>query len=340
MKKVVTFGEIMMRLKTPEFLRFEQATSFDVSYGGAESNVAISLAKFGLKTEFITRMPQNDIANAAMQTLRKYDVTIQNIIFGGDRLGTYYFEAGAVNRSGKVIYDRMYSSMSEIKPEMIDWDSIFEDTNWFHWSGITAAISQDAADTLKKGIEVAKNKNITISCDINYRDSLWNYGKKAHEIMPALISDCDVLLIDEVAARLALGFETKHDNEAKKSSYAFFADQLLMEYPNLKVLTTSCRDSISASHHILSGKLYTINQMYTSPSYEIVPIVDRVGGGDAFMAGIIYGLLLSDNEFEKTLNFAVAASSLKHTIQGDYNLVSVEEVENLMAGNTSGRISR
>lgn len=341
--KVITFGEIMLRLATPGYLRFHQATEFEATFGGGESNVAVSLANYGIDVDFVTRLPKNDMGDAVLKTLRKYNVGTSKIIFGGERLGIYFLESGAVSRASKVIYDRAHSSISEIELGMINWDEVFKVATWFHWTGITPAISQTAADVLKVAISKANEKGITVSTDLNYRKNLWKYGKTVQEVMPGLVAGCDIVLGNEEDAEKALGIVPEGvditGGKVEAAAYESVSKQIMGKFPRVKKVITTLRGSISASHNSWSGFLYNGIQSFVSPTYQITHIVDRVGGGDSFMGGLIYGLLTFDDD-EKALNFAVAASCLKHTIKGDFNLVTVEEVEKLMGGDASGRVSR
>ncbi|MDF0718128.1 sugar kinase [Muricauda sp. 334s03] len=348
MKKVVTFGEIMLRLSPPGFLRFSQANSFDVVYGGGESNVAVSLANYGVPVDFVTRLPKNDIGECALMEMRKRGVGTDNIIYGGDRLGIYFLETGAVSRGSKVVYDRAHSAMAEIGPGMVDWDSVFMDVAWFHWTGITPAISQGAADACIEAVKIAKKKGITISTDLNYRAKLWNYcnDAKREEIMSELTSYCDIVLGNEEDAEKHFGIKpegldiTTQGEHVKADAFLSVCQQMIKRFPNAKKVITTLRGSLSASHNTWAGVLYDGRTMYTSREYQITHIVDRVGGGDSFMGGLIYGLLNWPEDDQNALDFAVAASCLKHTIKGDANLVTVAEVEKLMGGDASGRVSR
>jgi 2-dehydro-3-deoxygluconokinase len=344
MQKIVTFGEIMLRLATPEYQRFSQATSLNATFGGGEANVAVSLAYFGLKAEFVSRLPENDIAKACIMDLHKHAVSTQNMLFGGERIGIYFLEAGAVARSSKVVYDRAHSSISEIKPGMINWEIVFENTQWFHWTGITPAISQSAADALKEAIEVANRMGITVSTDLNFRKNLWKYGKKTSEVMPDLVAGCDVILGNEEDAEMVFGIKPEGVNVSgghiDAAAYQSVCEQLMVRFPRAKKVIVTLRGSINANHNTWSGVLWDGKQLLKAPDYDITHIVDRVGGGDSFMGGLIYGLITFAGDDQKALNFAVAASCLKHTIHGDYNLVTVAEVENLMKGDGSGRVSR
>ena len=342
--KVVTFGEIMLRLAAPQNQRFSQAVSFDVSFGGGEANVAVSLANYGIPVEFVSRIPNNDIGEACIMTLKKYGVGIKYIVRGGERLGIYFLEKGSVSRASKVVYDRAHSSISQIEKGMIDWDSIFADVNWFHWTGITPAISQGAADVCHEAIQKASKKGITVSCDLNYRKNLWKYGKKASEIMPDLVKGCDIVLGNEEDAEMSLGIKSAGTDVTKghvdAEDYLAVSKTIMERFPKAKKVITTLRGSISADHNTWSGVLYNGENFFKAPVYDITHIIDRVGGGDAFIGGLIFGLLSYNKDDQKALNFAAAASCLKHTIHGDFNLVTVQEVEKLMLGDASGRVSR
>ncbi|MBP3671456.1 MAG: sugar kinase [Bacteroidaceae bacterium] len=343
--KIVTFGEIMLRLATPDYLRFTQTSSFNATFGGGEANVAVSLANFGMNAEFITRLPNNDIARACTMDLRRYGVAVDNIIYGGNRIGIYFLETGAVARPSKVIYDRANSSIAEIEPGMIDWKEIFKDATWFHWTGITPAISEGAAQACLEAIKVANEMGVTVSCDLNYRKNLWKYGKTAAEVMPELVAGCDIVLGNEEDAEKVFGikpegFDVAHtDGEVNAAEFESVCTQLMARFPRIKKVIITLRGSINANHNTWGGVIYSDNQLKVSRRYDITHIVDRVGGGDSFMGGLIYGLNNYDND-QQALDFAVAASCLKHTIYGDFNMVSVEEVEKLMEGDGSGRVSR
>tara|TARA_R110002072_G_scaffold202907_3_gene360903 strand:+ start:354 stop:1400 length:1047 start_codon:yes stop_codon:yes gene_type:complete len=348
MKKVVTFGEIMLRLAPQEFLRFSQASSFDVVYGGGESNVAVSLANYGVPVNFVTRLPKNDIGECALMEMRKRGVNTDHIIIGGDRLGIYFLETGAVSRGSKVVYDRAHSAMSEIKPGMVDWEKAFEGADWFHWTGITPAISQSSADACLEAVQIASKMGLTISTDLNYRAKLWNYcdNSKREEIMTELTSYCDIVLGNEEDAEMHFGIKPEgisvqtEGHNVKAEAFLSVCEQMMKKFPRAKKVITTLRGSISASHNTWAGVLFDGKTLYTSPQYQITDIVDRVGGGDSFMGGLIYGLKQYPNDDQNALNFAVAASCLKHTIKGDANLVTVSEVEKLMGGDASGRVAR
>jgi len=346
MKKVVTFGEIMLRLAPPDFLRFSQANSFDVVYGGGESNVAVSLANYGIPVDFVTRLPKNDIGECALMEMRKRGVGTNYIVYGGDRLGIYFLETGAVSRGSKVVYDRAHSAISEIKPGMIDWAKAFEGADWFHWTGITPAISQGAADACLEAVKIASEMGLTISTDLNYRAKLWKYGKEPEEIMTELVSYCDVILGNEEDAEKHFGIHpdgldvTKHGHDVTAEAFLSVCQKMMKKFPRAKKVITTLRGSISASHNTWAGVMYNGKNMFKSTTYQITHIVDRVGGGDSFMGGLIYGLKTYPNDEQKALDFAVAASALKHTIKGDANLATVSEVEKLLSGDASGRVAR
>jgi 2-dehydro-3-deoxygluconokinase len=342
--RVLTFGEIMLRLNPPNYERFTQARSFDVIYGGGEANVAVSLANFGVSVGYVTRLPKNEIGERCVQFLRQYGINTDYILRGGDRIGIYFLEMGASTRSSKVIYDRTNSAIATAEINMFDWNSIFEGVEWFHWTGITPAISKNLADICLEAIKVAKKKNLTVSCDLNYRANLWKWGKKAAEIMPELVKYCDIAIGNEEDAEKVFGIKASdtdvRSGKLDPQKYRLVCEGLAKKFPNLKYISITLRGSISASHNTWSGILYDKKDIYFAPQYDITHIIDRVGGGDAFAAGIIYGFLTYKTDLQRILNFAVAASCLKHTIFGDFNLVSLEEVNKLMEGDTSGRVSR
>ena len=346
MKKVVTFGEIMMRLSPPGFLRFSQTNQFDVVYGGGESNVAVSLANYGVPVDFVSRLPKNDLGDCALMQLRKRGVGTDHIIRGGNRLGIYFLETGAVSRGSKVVYDRAHSAMAEIGPGMIDWEEVFKDAGWFHFTGITPAISQGAADACLEAVKVASELGVLISTDLNYRAKLWKYGVPPEPIMTELTSYCDIILGNEEDAEKHFGIKpegldiTTQGHDVKAEAFLSVCEQMMDRFPKAKKVITTLRGSHSASHNSWGGVMYDGEKFYISPEYQITHIVDRVGGGDSFMGGLIYGLLSYPEDTQNALNFAVAASCLKHTIVGDANLVTLEEVEKLMKGDASGRVSR
>ncbi len=343
-KKVITFGEIMLRLATPGYLRFNQTDNLTATFGGGEANVAVSLANYGIPVDFVTRLPINDIARSCIMDLKKYGVNTEQIVFGGDRVGIYFLETGAVSRGSKVVYDRAHSAISEIESGMIDWDKVFDGAEWFHWTGITPAISQGAADVCLEAIKKANEKGIIVSCDLNYRKNLWNYGKTAGEVMPELVAGTDVILGNEEDAEKVLGVKPEGvdvtGGHVDGAAYESVSKQIMEQFPRCKKVITTLRGSVNANHNSWEGVLWNGDKLFESPQYQITHIVDRVGGGDSFMGGLIYGLLTYPEDDQKALNFAVAASCLKHTVYGDYNQVTVDEVEKLMSGDASGRVAR
>lgn len=335
----------MLRLATPGYQRFIQSESLTATFGGGEANVAVSLANYGVPVEFVTRLPQNDIADWCISDLRKYNVGTREILRGGERVGIYFLETGAVARPSKVVYDRAHSSIASVEKGMFNWREILKDATWFHWTGITPALSQGAADACLEAIQMANEIGVTVSCDLNYRKNLWEYGKKASEIMPALVEGCDVILGNEEDAEKVFGikpegFEVEHTGgEVDASEFESVCKQLMQRFPRAKKVIITLRGSINANHNTWGGCLYS-DALYQSRRYDITHIVDRVGSGDSFMGGLIYGLLTYKGDDQKALDFAVAASCLKHTIYGDFNLVTAPEVETLMKGDGSGRVVR
>lgn len=328
--KVITFGEVMLRFSTQAFARFTQATALDVTYAGAEANVAVSVAHFGIPSAHVTRFPNNDLGEAATQALRRHGVDTSSILYGDERMGLYFLENGAMQRASRIIYDRFDSAFAHIRPGSVNWDEIFRDASWFHWTGITPAISQGAADVCLEALKAAREKRITISGDINYRRNLWQYGKTAKDVMPELISYCDVVIagitdMENCGSVTGASFEDACANFKKK-------------FDNVRIVATTERTSVSSSHNRISALLWN-GKLLKSHAYELTHIVDRVGSGDAFMAGLVYGMLnqMSDQE---ALEFATAACALKHSIEGDVNLASVEEVESLVKGENVGKLLR
>lgn len=344
--KIVTFGEIMLRLATPGYLRFSQCNELSATFGGGEANVAVSLANYGMETEFVTRLPENDIAEACIKDLHKQGVGTHHIARGGERMGIYFLETGAVSRGSKVIYDRAHSAIAEIEKGMIDWKEVLKEATWFHWTGITPAISQGAADVCLEAIKAANELHIPVSCDLNYRKNLWKYGKTAAEVMPEMVAGCDIILGNEEDAEKVFGIKpegfdvTATGGAIDSSKFESVCTQLMQRFPKAKKVIITLRGSVNANHNTWGGVLYDGKQLLRSKRYDITHIVDRVGGGDSFMGGLIYGLLSYPQDDQRALEFAVAASCLKHTIYGDYNQVTVKEVETLMKGDGSGRVAR
>ncbi len=339
MKKVVTFGEILMRLATDNHERFTQADHFALTFGGGEANVAISLVNYGQPVDYITRLPDNDIGITAKSALKKHGVGVDKIIPGGKRLGIYFLETGAVSRGSKVVYDREDSSFATLETGMIDWDAALEGAGLFHWSGLSAAISQGAYDVLAEGVRAASDKGIPITCDINLRSKLWNYGKTPNDVMPDLIALSDVVFGNEFDAEHAMGIEVDDSirDQFTNKSFLKAAKLVMQKYPKVKKMITTRRGSISASDNTLVGLMYNRERLIKSHTFNITHIVDRVGGGDAFAGAMIYGLINWPHDDKESLNYAVGASALKHTIYGDINRVTADEVKEWMYG--VGRIA-
>lgn len=340
MAKIITLGEIMLRLSPMGNNRFLQGDEFRIIPGGGEANVAVSLANYGHDAYFVSKLPQHEIGQIAVNALRRYGVHTKWIARGGDRVGLYYAETGTSMRPSKVIYDRAHSAIAEATPDDFNFDAIMENAQWFHWSGITPAISDQAAELTKQACEAAKRHGVTVSVDLNFRKKLWT-SEKAIAVMRPLMQYVDVCIGNEEDAQLCLGFKPDADVEGGKtdaSGYHAIFKQMAQEF-GFKYVASTLRESFSATHNGWKALIYDGTHFYESKRYDIEPIIDRVGGGDSFSAGLIHGLLTKDNQAE-ALEFAVAASALKHTINGDFNLVSIEEVEALVAGNANGRVQR
>jgi 2-dehydro-3-deoxygluconokinase len=342
-KTTVTFGEIMLRLAPPGFERFLQSPQFLATFGGGEANVAVALAGFGMPAAYVTVLPPaNPIADAVIAQLRGFGVDTSKILRAKGRMGVYYVEAGANQRPSKVVYDRDGSSIALAKPGDIDWDAVFAGAGWFHITGITPALSASAAALALESVGKAREKGLTVSCDLNYRKNLWKYGKSAGEVMRELVRFVDIGIANEEDCQMALGIKSEsdvHSGELNVAEYRKLAEKVTSEFPNLKALAITLRESKSASHNGWSACLYNGKDFLVSRHYEITHIVDRVGGGDCFAGGLIYGLQSLDGH-QEALEFAVAASCLKHSIPGDFNRFNVDEVKNLLKGDGSGRVQR
>jgi len=346
-KKFVTLGEVMLRLKAPAFERFFQSPSFEATFGGGEGNVALSLSNFGLDAAFISAIPANPIGDACVRFLRSYGVDTQFIQRQGARLGIYFLEAGANQRPSNVIYDRANSAIATAHTDDFDWTAIFSEAGWFHITGITPALSETAADLALAAVKAAKEHGVTVSCDYNYRKKLWKYGKTAPEVMRELVKYVDVGIANEEDCQRSLGVSADANEwqgavstgELDTAKYEALAKKMFAEFPNLKYQAITLRESYSASHNGWSACLYNGKDFFMSRSYEITHIVDRVGGGDSFAAGLIYGLHSGMDDVD-ALGFAAAASCLKHSINGDANLATLAEVECLDGGDASGRVQR
>ena len=331
MSKTVTFGEIMMRLTTPGHQRFAQAASLGITYGGGEANVSAALAQMGLPAAHVTVFPDNDLGRAAAAFFLKSGIDTSHFQYGPGRLGLYFMETGESLRPSRIVYDRYESAFAHLDPASFDWQNILAGANWFHWSGITPAVSAAAARATADAIRTARKLGITVSADVNYRRVLWQYGKKADEVMPDLVAGCDVIVCTMGDAADIFGIQTNDFQE--------MARRMMQRFPNLKKVIATRRDTLSASHNRLTGICFDGTHYTESPTFDLNPIVDRIGGGDAFMAGFIYGTMQYGDTL-RALTFATAASALKHMIEGDFNLVTVAEVEQVMQGEVSGRLLR
>lgn len=341
MAKIITMGEIMLRLSPMGHQRFVQADQFDVVYGGGEANVAVSLANYGHEAYFVSKLPNHEIGQCALNALRRYGVKCDFVARGGSRLGIYYLESGSSVRPSKVIYDRAGSSMAEATADDFDFDAIMAGADWFHWSGITPAISDKAAELTLLACKAAKKHGVTVSCDLNFRKKLWT-SEKAQTIMKPLMEYVDVCIGNEEDAKLCLGFTPKANVEQGDTAATGYYDIFkgMMDTFDFKYVVSTLRESKSASHNGWKALSYDGKDFYESRHYDLLPIVDRVGGGDSFSGGLIHGLLTYAGDQARALEFAVAASALKHTINGDFNQVSKEEVELLAGGDASGRVQR
>lgn len=342
MTDFITFGEIMLRLKSPGHERFFQSPQLEATFGGGEANVAVSLANYGCDAGFVSALPDNGIGDNAIQELRRFNVGTDKIIRQGERVGIYYLETGANQRASNVIYDRAHSSICTAKPGDFDWDAIFNGAKWFHFTGITPALSESAAALSLEAVKAAKAHNVTVSCDFNYRGKLWKYGKSAPEVMTELVKYVDVGIANEEDCQKSLGITTDVDVESGEldtKKYEALSAKMMDVFPNLTEMAITLRESHSADHNGWSACLRDANGFYLSRKYEMTDIIDRVGGGDSFASAMIYGLTAYEDR-QQSLEFAVAASALKHTISGDFNRVSVDEVEKLMGGDGSGRVQR
>jgi 2-dehydro-3-deoxygluconokinase len=342
MQRYITFGEIMLRLKPPGFERFLQSPVFEATFGGGEANVAIGLARFGMNVAYVSVIPDNAIGDACIQELRKHGIDTSLIVRKGNRLGIYFLEPGANQRPSRVIYDRLGSAIAEARPGNIDWDRVFDGATWFHITGITPALSLYASELSLEAVRKAKGKGLTVSCDLNFRKKLWKYGKSASEVMGELVKYIDIAIGNEEDCQKSLGLEMEVDVESGKlefERYRELTNRVLELFSNIKKIALTLRESHSANHNNWSGVMNNRTSFMVSKKHEIHDIVDRVGSGDTFAAGLIYGLnnLGNDNE---ALEFAVAASCLKHSIPGDLPLVSLDEVTSLVGGEASGRVQR
>ena len=340
--KVLTFGEIMLRLKAPGHERLMQTPNLEATFGGGEANVAVSLANYGMDASFLSFLPNNAVADACIGELRRFNVDTSRIIRKDGRVGIYYLDAGANQLPSKVIYDRAYSSISLAGPGDVDWNKAFDGVGWMHISGITPAISESLMELSIESVKEAKMRNIVVSCDLNYRKNLWKYGKNAQEVMSEMANYCDVLIANEEDVQKSLGITIDVDvesGEIDNSKYEVLGNKVLEKYPNAKMIAITLRESKSADTNGWSTCINNREKFYVSRHYDINDIIDRVGGGDSFAGGLIYGLNTYDT-MEEALEFATAASCLKHSVIGDFNRVTVDDVKKLMAGDGSGRVQR
>ena len=342
MARIITFGEIMLRLKSPALERFFQSPSLEATFGGGEANVAVSLANYGMDASFVTALPNNAIGEACRRDVRSFGVDVSNIQMTDGRMGIYFLETGSNQRPSKVVYDRAESAIAIAPIDLFDWEKIFEGADWFHISGIAPAISASAAELSLAACKAAKKCGVKVSCDLNYRKNLWKYGKEAKEVMSEIAKYVDVAIANEEDFQKSLGITASSDVESgslDRNVYEGIAKKAMALYPNLERVAITLRESKSADRNDWAACIYDGKEFYVSRKYEITDIVDRVGGGDSFSGGLIYGLLTFQTQSE-ALDFAVAASCLKHTISGDYNRVTVAEVTALMKGSGSGRVER
>ncbi|RSK43416.1 sugar kinase [Hymenobacter perfusus] len=336
MKQVVTFGEIMMRLSPPLQNRLSQASSLDITYGGGDANVAAGLAYLGVPAAHVGCFPDNAVGQAAAQHFRGHGVDMQHCVFRGQRLGLYFLEVGASLRASRIVYDRYDSAFANLQPEWFNWDEVFRNAQWLHWTGITPAISATAAQATREAIAAARRLGLTVSADVNYRRNLWQYGQRAQEVMPELVAGCDLVVCTEGDAEDLFGIKAAPDTD---NSFVSMSEQLIARFPQIRQVIATRRDTRSASHERIQGLAFSGGNYYETEFFDINPVVDRIGGGDSFISGFIYGQLTYPT-VQQALTFAVATSALKHTIPGDINLVTAAEVEHIVAGNTTGRLLR
>lgn len=347
--KVVTFGEIMLRLSTPDYLKISQANDFEISFAGAEANVAVSAANYGLEVDFVTALPNNPIAEKCISELRGFKVGVDNILIKEGRMGILFIEKGAIYRPSKVFYDRDGSCINLIQKNEFNWDKIFENANWFHWTGITPSLSANSAEILTEAVNKAVERGLTISCDLNFRSKLWKYTNDYGTIMKQLVSYSDIILGNEedcykyfhIKPETQQGIDLNNaDCHINSEDYISVCKQMHCLFPKSKKIIITVREALNSNHNMWSGVLYDGQDSYISNKYNLTHIVDRVGGGDSFMGALIYAINQYEGDNQKIIDFAAAASALKHTISGDYNRVSVEDVESLMSGNANGRVVR
>lgn len=345
MRKVVTFGELMVRLTPPSFDRFTQSSRFEANFGGSEANVAVSLANYGLRSEFVTCLPANKIADAALADLHRYGVSTERVVRKAGRMGLYYMEEAVAMRSSQVVYDRVDSAFEGVEPGDIDWDEAFADADWFHWSGISAAVSAGAAAVCAEAIAAARRHGLVVSCDINYRRNLWKYGKRPSEVLPALMAESDILFGTELEFQQALGVEMPQFKAVDTSyrmemeAYTRAAEEVARLMPRCHTMVFALRNVLHAQHHLLGGTMWHRGRMYEARIFDIEGVVDCVGVGDAYNSGIIYGML-HDLPIQRSLDLGAAACALKNTVPGDYAQFPIEEIEAAADGAINGRVQR
>ncbi len=343
--KVVTFGELMLRLTPPSFDRFNQTSRFEANFGGSEANVAVSLANYGIESEFVTCLPANRLADAALDDLHRYGVKTDHVVRKAGRMGLYYMEEAVAMRSSQVVYDREGSAFANLRRGDLDWDALLADADWFHWSGIAPAVGQGAADLCAEAIEAARRHGLMISCDINYRRNLWTWGRRPHEVLPAMMAECDVLFGTELEFQQALGVAMPQFKaldihyEMAMEAYTRAAEEVARLMPRCHTMVFALRNVIHAQHHLLGGTMWHCGEMYRARIFDIDGVVDCVGVGDAYNAGIIYGMLHNYTP-QRTLDLGAAACALKNTVAGDYAQFPIEEIEAVADGMTNGRIAR
>ena len=345
MKKIVTFGELMLRLTPPSFNRFGQSSVFTANFGGSEANVAVSLAGFGLRSEFVSCLPPNRIADSALEDLNRYGVETPHVVRKTGRMGLYYMEEAAAMRSSQVVYDRHQTAFDALEGGDIDWDEVFKDAAWFHWSGITPAISEGAARVCYEAIEAAHRRGLIISCDINFRRNLWKWGKRPSEVLPEMMRHCQILFGTELEFSQALGVEMPQfkavdsDYEMAMEEYQRAAEEVSRLMPECHTMVFALRNVLNAQHHLLGGRMWHRGEMMRAPIFDIEGVVDCVGVGDAYNAGIIYGMWKGE-PMQRALNLGAAACALKNTVPGDYGQATAEEIEAVANGQTNGRVQR
>ncbi|MBR5849913.1 MAG: sugar kinase [Alistipes sp.] len=343
--KVVTFGELMLRLTPPSFDRFNQTGRFEANFGGSEANVAVSLANFGVESEFVTALSPNRLSDAALDDLHRYGVVTDRVVRKAGRMGLYYMEEAVAMRSSQVVYDREGSSFANLEKGDIDWDAAFADADWFHWSGIAPAVGKGAAEVCAEAIAAARRRGLVISCDINYRRNLWKWGARPHEVLPAMMAECDILFGTELEFQQALGVEMPQfkavdtEYEMAMEAYTRAAEEVSRQMPRCHTIVFALRNVINAQHHLLGGTMWHRGEMYRARIFDIEGVVDCVGVGDAYNAGIIYGML-HQVDMQRALDLGAAACALKNTVPGDYGQFPIEEIEAAADGATNGRIAR